>query len=558
MVCVSGGLDSIALLHILADLREDWSLDLHVLHFNHGKRAESEEEEKFVRGLSTQLPGGVRVHVRHPAKPFEAANFQAKARAWRREEAQKLMDQVGAQVIVQGHHADDQTETVLLKLLRGCHLSRVSGMSRRDGKFGRPLLDVSKDELRDYLTSRSIPWREDASNDDSAFLRNRVRAELVPLLRELTHGPLEERLHSITTQSEHLRSWLDSHPSAVLPSSPLFGDSVMMVHASGGVEHDEKKKKDDDDAGDHEQTTTTTRRYPRDGELDMNAWRQLPGMVQEDQLYEYVFRSTGLQLRYRNLRKIWKHMMQTDNNNISWDWRLGKDWILVRAGDRVWTRRYVRENVKTGGKTTKKNFPACELPRVTSSSGVEVENEEGSVIRVGRGVIVSYPKDWTVRAFWEDEKVDDDVKNGIAADVPGMRLANVPEGSILRLRMRQPKDRFRPPERRDGKAVRLKDWMRHNDFPLHARDRTPVLCLDSSPTTIVAVYPGYLGSNLAPAVAVDSKFNPDQVVIQTKSSITTTQKNNGKEGAAESGMTQKFLRVIVDATRKNVAPWSDE
>jgi tRNA(Ile)-lysidine synthase len=96
VVCVSGGVDSVALLHILAELRDEWKLDLHVLHFNHGTRAESEEEESFVRGLGEQL--GVAVHVRHPKQPFEAASFQAKARAWRRAEAQKLVDEVGAQV----------------------------------------------------------------------------------------------------------------------------------------------------------------------------------------------------------------------------------------------------------------------------------------------------------------------------------------------------------------------------------------------------------------------------------------------------------------------------
>ena len=109
-----------------------WSLDLHVLHFNHGTLS---QRRRRIRSWLEHTTGGVRVHVA-PAKPFEAANFQAKARAWRREEAQKLMDQVGAQVILQGHHADDQTE-LSLKLLHGCHLSRVSGIAP-DGKFGRP------------------------------------------------------------------------------------------------------------------------------------------------------------------------------------------------------------------------------------------------------------------------------------------------------------------------------------------------------------------------------------------------------------------------------------
>ena len=92
VVCVSGGVDSVALLHLMVELREEWALDLHVLHFNHGKRAESEEEEAFVKDLGARL--GVETHVRHPTEAFESVGFQAKARAWRRDEAERLLDAV--------------------------------------------------------------------------------------------------------------------------------------------------------------------------------------------------------------------------------------------------------------------------------------------------------------------------------------------------------------------------------------------------------------------------------------------------------------------------------
>lgn len=502
MVCVSGGVDSVALLHILADLREEWKLVLHVLHFNHGKRAESAEEESFVRGLSAQL--GVDVHVRHPERPFEAANFQAKARAWRREEAQKLVGEVGAQVILQGHHEGDQTETVLLKVLRGCHLSRISGMGYREGNFGRPLLDVSKDRLREFLTSKSAAWREDASNVDSVFLRNRIRAELVPLLRELTHGPLEARLQSITTQSKHLRSWLDEHPSARIGKFSASGSGY-----SGGNAEDD----DGDDAELDRRVSSTwhddvqvsknwdasAQQYlDENGELDMNVWRQLPGMVQEDQLYEYILGSTGLCLPYQNLRKLWKHM-QTDN--LSWDWRLGKEWNLVRAGERVWTQ-HKRAHCRS-------SFAAA-----SASDGGDADAE---CLNVEHGVVVSYPRDWTVRAYWEHEEDGE----AVVAD-EGLRLANLPEGSVLCLRMRQPRDRFCPPGRRDGKAVRLKDWMRNSGFPLHARDRTPVVCLNGE---VVAVFPAFLGSKVS--------AEPEDA-------------NDDGDGTYDRGGRRMILRVVID------------
>ena len=99
VLCVSGGVDSVALLPMV-ELEQGWALDLHILHFNHGKRAESREEEAFVKDLGAKL--GVEVHVRRPTKAFDTSGFQAKARGWRRDEAEKLLGAVAGRVILQG------------------------------------------------------------------------------------------------------------------------------------------------------------------------------------------------------------------------------------------------------------------------------------------------------------------------------------------------------------------------------------------------------------------------------------------------------------------------
>jgi hypothetical protein len=173
--------------------------------------------------------------------------------------------------------------------------------------------------------------------------------------------------------------------------------------------------------------------------------------------------------------------MQTDN--LAWDWRLGKEWNLVRAGERVWTQRKpAAQSRGTKGQSSRAGAAAA-------SEATEVPEE--TRLALEHGVVVSYPSNWTVRAFWE--KAEDDGESAVVADTEGVGLANLPtKDCAIRLRMRQPKDRFCH-GRTDGKAVLLKDWMRNNDFPLHARDRTPVVCLDGE---VVAVYPGFLGSKV--------------------------------------------------------------
>ena len=219
VVSVSGGADSVALLRLLLALNGDdaaeWRLDLHVLHFNHALRPEAAAEEEFVRALAAQH--GLPVHVRRlePGWADDGASggVQGRSRAWRRAESLALLSSLGAAdddgargAIALGHHADDQAETLLLKLLRGCHLSNVQGMEWRSGGFARPLLDVRKAELVDALRADGQDWMEDASNAEPKYKRNRVRLELLPLLDELagSGGGLRARLAAAERQSAQL------------------------------------------------------------------------------------------------------------------------------------------------------------------------------------------------------------------------------------------------------------------------------------------------------------------------------------------------------------------
>jgi tRNA(Ile)-lysidine synthase len=178
-VAVSGGADSVFLLHALRTVHRG---RLVVLHVNHGLRgAASDEDEAFVRRLAGALQCEVArgEPVEGNCEQFCREERLRRFAAWR---AAGVVDWIAT-----GHTASDQAETVLLRLLRGTGPTGLRGvLPRTRSGLIRPLLGASREAVRDYLTRQGLAWREDASNEDPRFLRNRVRRELLPLLRELS------------------------------------------------------------------------------------------------------------------------------------------------------------------------------------------------------------------------------------------------------------------------------------------------------------------------------------------------------------------------------------
>jgi tRNA(Ile)-lysidine synthase len=217
LLSVSGGPDSVALLHLLTRLRPEAGLALEVAHFDHGLRAESAREADFVRGLAAAA--GLPFHLRRTERLAGlAAGVPAAARAWRRTELLRLAQAIRADHIATGHQRDDHYETLLLKLLRGCDLSHIRGMEWRSGPFVRPLLGTPRARLLDYLRGLGAAWVEDPSNASPRYRRNRVRNELRPLLDELAGGALTARLDRLERQSRDLAAWLAAVPPP--PQSP--------------------------------------------------------------------------------------------------------------------------------------------------------------------------------------------------------------------------------------------------------------------------------------------------------------------------------------------------
>ncbi len=191
LVAVSGGVDSLTLLCALRELAERRALNLSIGHVNHGLRgADSEADEAAVRELAGELGLGVQVARAEPASlrsgrsSRDRLTIQEAARALRYRALRAMAARERCAHIVTAHNADDQAETVLLRLLRGTGPDGLGGIPERsrDGCVVRPLLRVSRSQIEAFARERALVWREDASNASPAYARNRLRRHWLPAL----------------------------------------------------------------------------------------------------------------------------------------------------------------------------------------------------------------------------------------------------------------------------------------------------------------------------------------------------------------------------------------
>lgn len=193
VVGVSGGPDSMALLHVLRRLAPEFGLRLHVVHVDHGLHRRAAAHAAFVRRMARAwgLPVSVaRVDVRARAQR-DRLTLEEAARTLRYAALARVARRIGARRLAVAHTADDQVETALLRLLRGAAdpLAEMPARRRHDGLWVvRPLLEVWRAEVLAYLRAEGVPWRRDPTNRSRAALRNRIRQELLPVLEGYNPG----------------------------------------------------------------------------------------------------------------------------------------------------------------------------------------------------------------------------------------------------------------------------------------------------------------------------------------------------------------------------------
>src|SRR5712692_4382461 len=206
-VAVSGGADSVFLLHALRELAPQMNLDLSVVHVDHGIRGKaSHEDAEFVRSLAASFT--LPFHIFSANLSVPAGNLEEAAREVRRGFFTSLIEEGTVNRIATGHTRNDQAETVLYRMLRGASLAGLSGILpvTKEGLV-RPLLEIDRAEIECWLRERAIAWRTDETNRDLSYARNRLRHEILPQLRDQFNPRLDEALANMATLAQDEESY---------------------------------------------------------------------------------------------------------------------------------------------------------------------------------------------------------------------------------------------------------------------------------------------------------------------------------------------------------------
>ena len=223
LVALSGGGDSVALLELVCREREARGLDVRAARVTHGIR--SMEADRRENDLCSSLceERNVPFTVLDAAKEIREREYSLKcgpeqaARTARHRIIGRLADDSRAGIILLGHTADDQLETIMMRLLSGAGPEGLKGISSRRGRLVRPLLFASREELRVFLKREGIRWAEDDTNADPSYLRNRLRNELLPLIADIFPG-WTSSLEVLAERSAEAADALDTAMNTLLPA----------------------------------------------------------------------------------------------------------------------------------------------------------------------------------------------------------------------------------------------------------------------------------------------------------------------------------------------------
>eukprot|EP00934_Nitzschia_sp_Nitz4_P008596 Nitzschia sp. Nitz4//scaffold270_size25879//2877//4703//NITZ4_008296-RA/size25879-processed-gene-0.1-mRNA-1//1//CDS//3329545184//8586//frame0 len=514
-ISVSGGCDSVALLHACMEWLQPWlgkdsmDISLHVVHFNHEQRGEqSDQDAVFVQELCDSY--GIPCHVQTwsdpqphqssvegmassslTSKDCSTTSFsQDTARQWRRqclmEYTQKQLDELhnnsptGAKavgVILTAHHRDDAMESLLLKALRGVHLFNLSGMKavsplttnptqQQDDTnvyLVRPWLEqpklqlagFDKTDILQYLHASNYTWRDDKSNDSNKYLRNRVRHELMPLLQDLTRGGLASRLDHWVQQSEQLRE--DVQPRVQAHLNKILVPSIREPE-----------------------------RFVLDWEMSL-AQADTSRLIRSQALYEWITNDIRVVQGTHALRDLISHdtlqrvlhQLEVYPSNVEWTLQLGKGWNIVRKGAIL--------RLKLDGKTSgsgnagpqpSHNVWNCKVVDTKNESTL-VHSKNARKFRLGRPIQLQIPQDWITCSSDEKDTTCWTVEETTVSAYES-ELQETMNGDSQQQQAKTPSSTrtaimFVPPWKKDNTPIKLRSFLRRQGVAFADRDDTPIL-----------------------------------------------------------------------------------
>lgn len=239
LLAVSGGMDSMTLLHLFLPLRVELGLNVEVIHVNHQIRGEeANEDERFVQTIAKLA--GLPFHSRSVQTSSFAAergiSLQEAARALRYDAFEDVRCEINAQSVATAHNTDDNAETVLMNILRGTGLRGLSGIpvKRENGQIIRPLLFARRSEIEAYVREVGIEFRHDSSNDSNDYTRNFIRNRVIPFIQTSTPNDIISSLNNISEAIRSVRT-------LVLPDVQLGYDQTVTEGIEGDISLDIQK-----------------------------------------------------------------------------------------------------------------------------------------------------------------------------------------------------------------------------------------------------------------------------------------------------------------------------
>ncbi len=227
-LAVSGGADSVFLLHALRELGPGWDLQLSVIHIEHGIRGSASlADAEFVQRLASDL--GLPFHLRRADVPAMDGNLEQDARNARQAFYAELITPGTLDRVATGHTRSDQAETVLYRILRGSGLAGLAGILpvTREGLV-RPLLEIDRNEIEAWLRQHSIAWREDETNREHTYARNRLRHEILPLLRDGFNPQLDQALANLALLASDEEAYWEAEIASRLQPPPTSHQPLIL------------------------------------------------------------------------------------------------------------------------------------------------------------------------------------------------------------------------------------------------------------------------------------------------------------------------------------------